>query len=214
MTDTAEIVRAFSADHVVKLTGLTTTQLRYWDKTGFFRPEYSEGARFPYGRVYSFQNVLGLRTLGILRKTYGIPLQQLRKVAQELSKHRNAPWSELSLYVFERNVYFKEPASGQIRNVLSGQYALIELRTIAHDLANEAAKLKDRTSDQIGRIERHRFIVHNAWVVAGTRIPTKAIKRFHDAGYSAARIIREYPSLTENDVSAALQHEVKQAKRA
>jgi DNA-binding transcriptional MerR regulator len=214
MAGTAEIVRAFSGDHVVRLTGLTTTQLRYWDKTGFFRPEYSEGARAPYGRVYSFQNVLGLRTLGILRKTYEIPLQQLRKVAQELSKHRNAPWSELALYVFERNVYFKEPTSGQVRSALSGQYALIELRTIAHDLANEAAKLKERSSDQIGRIERHRFIVHNAWAVAGTRIPTKTIKRFHDAGYSTEKIIREYPSLTEADIKAAVNHEVRQAKRA
>lgn len=71
MSDTDEAVRAFSAEHVVKLTGLSQSQLRYWDRTGFFQPEYaSENRRSPFSRVYSFQNVAGLRTLGILRRQY------------------------------------------------------------------------------------------------------------------------------------------------
>ena len=75
-----EAIRAFSANHVVHLTGLSHSQLRYWDNTGFFRPRYaSENRRSPFGRVYSFQDVVGLRTLGILRKRYGIPVSNFEK---------------------------------------------------------------------------------------------------------------------------------------
>ena len=53
MTEEANVIRAFSADHVVRLTGLIHVQLRYWDRTGFFRPEYGpDSPRSPFGRVY------------------------------------------------------------------------------------------------------------------------------------------------------------------
>lgn len=138
----------------------------------------------------------------------------MRKVAAELSKYRNAPWSQIKLYVYRRRVAFNEPETGQMREVVSGQYVLLKLESIIHDLKAEASKLKQRSADQVGAIERNRFIAHNAWVIAGTRIPTKAIQRFHDAGYSAKQIIREYPLLKEADVIAALGHEEKIAKRA
>ncbi len=215
MTDTDNVIRAFSAYHVVRLTGLSLGQLRYWDKTGFFSPRYaSENRRSPYSRIYSFQNVVGLRTLGILRRLHNISLQKLRKVAQELSQYKDAPWSEITLYVLSGEVYFREPETVALRGVTSKQYTILQLRSIIHDVATEANKLKERSEEQFGHIERHRYIVHNAWVVAGTRIPTKAIWRFRTAGYSTANIIQEYPALTEKDVEAALEHEEKLANRA
>lgn len=208
-------VQAFSADHVIRLTGLSRAQLRYWDATKFFKPEYAvTNTRDPFSRTYSFQNVVGLRTLGILRRVHGVPLQHLRKVARGLSKYRNAPWSEISLHVLGKQVYFQEPETGKIRSVVGKQYALIELKNIIHDVATEANKLRERTPDQYGVVERHRYIVHNAWVVAGTRIPTRAIQRFHEAGFSARRIVEEYPALSDKDVAAALRHEAAYKKRA
>ncbi len=210
-----EVIRAFSANHVVRLTGLSHAQLRYWDETEFFRPRYaSENRRSPFSRVYSFQDVVGLRTLGLLRRHYGIPLQQLRKVARTLSEYRAEPWSEIILYVFGREVFFREPETEQLRGVLSGQYTYIRLRSIIHDLTTEAKKLKQRLQEQFGRIERHRYIAHNAWVIAGTRIPTRIIWRFHKAGYSADKIIREYPMLNHRDIEAALEREKREEKRA
>ena len=35
------VIAAFSEEHVSRLTGLSKTQLRYWDQTGFFTPSYS-----------------------------------------------------------------------------------------------------------------------------------------------------------------------------
>lgn len=211
----ADPIRAFSANHVVRLTGLTHAQLRYWDKTEFFRPRYAaENRRSPFSRVYSFQDVVGLRTLGVLRNLHGIPLQQLRKVARELSHYRDQPWSELVLYVLGKEVYFREPETEAVIGVLSKQYTFIRLSSIIHDVTAEAQKLKERTNEHFGRIERHRYVMHNAWVIAGTRITTKAVWRFRRAGYSPEAIIREYPPLTKRDIEAALQHEEKLAKRA
>jgi DNA-binding transcriptional MerR regulator len=161
-TDLSHPIRAFSAEHVVRLTGLSHTQLRYWDDTEFFKPNYAfENRRSPYSRVYSFRDVVGLRTLAILRKAYKIPLQNLRRVAKELSQYNEAPWSGLILYVFKKEVHFREPDTEKIRGVLSGQYTYVRLQSIIHDIGREADKLRRRTPDQIGKIERHRYVAHN-----------------------------------------------------
>jgi len=90
---------------------------------------------------------------------------------------------------------------------VSGQYALgIPLSVVLSDTKKDIEKLRTRDAPQIGVIERNRWIAHNSWVVAGTRIPVEAIKSFHAAGYSVEQIIGEYPDLTRRDVEAALAH--------
>jgi uncharacterized protein (DUF433 family) len=49
--------------------------------------------------------------------------------------------------------------------------------------------------------------MHNASVIAGTRIPTNAIYDLHHAGFSIPQIVSEYPRLTEKDIRAAIQFE-------
>ena len=80
----------------------------------------------------------------------------------------------------------------------------------------EAAKqLRKRRKEDIGKIKRHRYVAHNADVLAGTRIPTAAVWDFHVAGYSADAIIEQYPTLTAADVEAAIEHETRRrAKKA
>ncbi|HEX9648262.1 MAG TPA: MerR family transcriptional regulator, partial [Alphaproteobacteria bacterium] len=113
------VVRAFSESHVERLTGLSKGQLRYWDKTGFFSPRYGyENRRSPYSRVYSFRDVVGLKTLAILRKDYRVSLQHLRQAASELSRLRDDLWAGTTLYVADRKVYFKEPDTGRIRGAV------------------------------------------------------------------------------------------------
>jgi hypothetical protein len=54
---------AFSEEHVQRLTGITIHQLRYWDKTGFFHPEFAaDDRRAAFSRVYSFKDVVSLNT--------------------------------------------------------------------------------------------------------------------------------------------------------
>jgi uncharacterized protein (DUF433 family) len=90
----------------------------------------------------------------------------------------------------------------------------IDLELIAAEMRREADRLKERRDDQIGVLARNRYVVHNAWVVAGTRIPTSAIWNFHRAGYSPEAIMGEYPRLTLSDVAAAIEFEAGRDKVA
>ena len=211
MSDIGNVVTAFSEANVERLTGLTSAQLRYWDKTGFFAPAYAdENRRTPYSRIYSFKDVVGLRTLGLLRRQHNVSLQHLRQVAEKLSHLRDDLWTKTTLYVLNRRVIFHEPGSGRLRDAVSGQYVFgIPLKRIVADTKRDAEKLLRRPDEKVGKIEQSRRVLRNTPVIAGTRIPTGAIRRFRDAGYTVERIIAEYPDLTPDDVEAALNYEEK-----
>jgi uncharacterized protein (DUF433 family) len=73
--------------------------------------------------------------------------------------------------------------------------------------------LRRRRDEQHGKIERKRDVARNAPRVSGTRIPTSAIWAFHRAGFSVSQIVHEYPTLTEADVSAAIEYEGQHQKK-
>jgi uncharacterized protein (DUF433 family) len=207
MNEITHVISAFSADQVVKLTGLSIRQLAYWDDLGFFRPQYAaEDRRTPYSRIYSFKDVVGLRTLSVLKRVYKCSLRHLREVAKALSEYSKAPWADLTLYVVKRKVYFSEPETGRTRGVLDGQYSLLPIKSVVEDVQKGAECLKHRAPDQIGKVEKNRYVSHQADVIAGTRIRVATVLHFLEAGYSAADIVKEYPSLTEADVEAAKRH--------
>jgi uncharacterized protein (DUF433 family) len=208
---------AFTADHVCRLTGLSARQLSYWDQTAFFSPTLlDEYKRRTFGRIYSFRDVVGLRTIAILRKTYSIPLQELRRVGEWLHSNYDTPWSSLSFALTGRKVVFYDPTSTAVLEPCgAGQEILpIALEPIANDMRDASARLRERRADQLGQLSRNRYVVHNAWVVAGTRIPTTAIWNYHQAGYSTEAIIGEYPRLTPADVRSAIDFETRRQSAA
>lgn len=209
------VLQAFTEDHVIRLTGLSRSQLRAWDRIGFFKPDYAyEDRHQPYSRIYSFQDVVGLRTIAVLRQRYRISLQQLRKVAIELTARGFGHWAEIKLYVVNGQVHFRRPGSEDVEGVWDGQLAMVPVIDVIQDVEERVRDLRVRKSDQLGQIERHKFVVRNASVIAGTRIPTAAIRRFREAGYSVDQIIRQYPTLTKEDVDAAIAHEEGLARSA
>jgi uncharacterized protein (DUF433 family) len=205
----SNVIAAFSAEQVEQLTGLNKRRLMYWDRTGFFAPSYGDDdRRSPYSRIYSFRDVVGLRTLYRLTEEFHCSLQHLRKVAEKLSHLSNDLWSTQVLYVLDRKVVFDETGTGRLREVLSGQYVNgLALGEVISDMRKAVDQLRQRRPDQIGRVTRSRFVNHNVPVIAGTRIPVSAIRDFAEAGYTAEQIIQEYPDLTERDVAAALRHQ-------
>jgi uncharacterized protein (DUF433 family) len=209
------LIAAFSEEHVVRLTGLTHGQLRSWDRAGFFKPRYAyEDRHVPYSRVYSFQDVVGLRTISVLMKEYKISLQKLRKVAEELVRRGYDHWADVKLYVLKRQVYFRRPKSEEIEAVWDGQLAMVPVVDVISDVESRVRELKKRDGSQLGHVERSKYVVRNSPVVAGTRIPTAAIRRFKEAGYSVQQILNQYPTLTTQDVRAALVHEEGLARSA
>ena len=199
----------FSVERVSRLTGLSVRQLRYWDETGVYFPQFAdEDRRQLYSRLYSFRDVVGLRTLAQLRRI--VPLQELRKIGAWLRSHYDAPWSTLRFSLKGRKVFFADPDTGvRLAARPSGQVVLpvIELEPIAEDMRTAVRHLRERDPQQIGKIARHRYVMSNAPVLAGTRIPTATIWSFHQAGYDTDAILHEYPQLTAQDVEAAIENE-------
>ena len=203
MSKADNVVHAFSAEHATKIAGMTERTLIYWDRTGFFKPQYATiGEGRSLVRVYSFRDLVSLRTLRVLRERHKVSLQHLRVVLDKLSTYSDAPFAELKLKVHKREVHFDEPDTGRTRAVVSGQYELLPIIDVIEDVRRAAASLTKRTSDDFGKVERHRNISHNVTVVAGTRIPVRAIERFVVSGFSTPEILKEYPSITEADIEA------------
>lgn len=210
-------ILAFTADNVCRLTGLSARQLRYWDATDFFSPELlDEYRRRTFGRIYSFRDVVGLRTIAVLRNSYRIPLQEIRRVGEWLLQHHETPWSSLRFALSNRKVVFHDSLMNKYVEAKGDGQSIVEidLEPIANEMRTAAAGLRDRRQDQIGTVVRNRYVVRNAWVVGGTRIPTAAIWNFHQAGYSAQEIVDEYPQLTIPDINAAVGFEASRHKAA
>jgi uncharacterized protein (DUF433 family) len=204
----SSVIAAFSEQHAERLTGVTKTQLRYWDRTGFFLPSYAEkNRRVAFSRVYSFKDIVSLRVLNVLRNQFGVSLPHLRDVANKLSHLADYKWTSTKLYVLNKKVIWMEPDSKLPQEIASQQYIVpVVLSDIVDATDKQVLKLNDRDDAKVGKIERSRYNNHNAPVISGTRIPVSAIKSFADAGYSSAQILKEYPDLTEQDVSAAISY--------
>ncbi|NPD68279.1 DUF433 domain-containing protein [Acetobacteraceae bacterium] len=197
---------AFSVDHVQRLTQLSKSQLKYWDRTGFFSPSYPTDE--PFGsspRFYSFRDIVGLRILGMLRVQNNVPLQHLRKVAEQLSINQPEHWARTKLYVLNRRVIFQEPGTGKPQEIVGGQYVIgIPLKVVIDDTRRDVDAMRQRTDDQVGHVEQSRSIARNKPVVAGTRIPVRLVQQLHEDGYDIDRIRSEYPDLAEADIMAAI----------
>jgi uncharacterized protein (DUF433 family) len=209
------VIQAFGEEHVEKLTGLSRWQLRRWDRLGFFAPQYAyEDRHVPYSRIYSFKDVVGLRTIAVLMKDFDVSLQELRRVATELVARGYEHWADLKLYVLKKQVHFQKPGSPDVEDVWTGQLAMVPIVDVIEDVETRVAALRKRDDSQIGHVEKRKHVARNSSVIAGTRIPTAAIRRFREAGYSKEQILKQYPTLSPEDIDAALAHEEGLARSA
>lgn len=201
MSNVINVFTAFSVEHAARVTGLSKARLSRWDKLGFFSPENSDDddRGNAFSRVYSFTDLVGLRVLAVLTDDHGISIKELKETASELEKRSTRPWAEISLAVVKKKVVFDLDKIPCDRH---GQYIgkFVPLNKIASEVAKRAEELRNRKKALLGTAERHRFVAHNAAVLAGTRIPITSVKSFIDAGYSDKEILGEYPTLTKIDI--------------
>lgn len=207
------VISAYTLETTARLTGLSETQLAYWDRVGFFRPSFGhENRRVRFSRVYSFQDVVSLQILKTLRIDLGVSLQHLKEVKEELADFGERKWSDTILYVIKKKVNFFDKDEGKIREAVGGQYAVeIPLEVVRANMREAVAQLQKRDTEQIGEFEKKRYLVHNKQVLAGTRIPVKAIVAYIEDGFSDAEILSEYPSLSAGDIAAVREHSEKAA---
>jgi uncharacterized protein (DUF433 family) len=116
-------------------------------------------------------------------------------------------WVKTTLYVLNRKVVFVNPETKNREEVVTGQGVLqIPLKVVHGDMQRAVANLRQREEQLIGKVQRKRNVAHNKPVIAGTRIPVSAVKAFSEAGYTIAQIKEQYPTLTDEDISAALSY--------
>ena len=209
MAASSSVIAAFSEIQTERLTGITRRQLRYWDNTGFYSPSYAEeNRRVAFSRIYAFKDIVALRVLSALRNQYDVSLQHLREVSARLSHLPSDPdrWASVRLYVHLKRVFWIEPKSQLPQEIASGQFMVpIRLEEFVADTKEKVRNLvAPRDISKVGSVERSRYVAHNAHVIAGTRIPVNAIKRFAEAGYTVDQILHEYPDITQEDVRTAI----------
>jgi uncharacterized protein (DUF433 family) len=207
-SDSNVLISAFTEDQVARLTGISKGQLRYWDRTKFFTPSLAyENRRTAYSRLYSFRDVVCLKVVNALRNEAKVTLPHLREVKEKLSHLGDDLWSKTTLYILNKRVVFFNPETDRKEDVVTGQGVLqIPLRVVSSDMEAAVKAMRRREESAIGRIERQRNVAANQPVIAGTRIPVRSIKAFADAGYSVDEIRKEYPTLTEKDIRAAIKY--------
>lgn len=199
---------AFTTPQVIKLTGLSASTLRYWERTNVFAASYiDDQVGRAFRRIYSFRDVVSLRTLALLRRQHHVSLDQLRRAGAYLTEQYETPWASLRFGLAGKRLIVREPVSGQWRDPQGQTVLEIPTLGIPEEISRATRDWTCRAPEDVGRIERNRYVQHNAWVIAGTRIPTATIWAFHAEGYSNAAIQREFPRLTPNDIERAIEHE-------
>jgi DNA-binding transcriptional MerR regulator len=100
--------RAFTAEKVSALTGLTRRQLQYWDEQHFLSPSVSSRGGRGRMRLYDFRDLVSLRAAAELRRD-GISLQLIRKVIKHLQElDYREPLAELRCWSADGRLYFTE----------------------------------------------------------------------------------------------------------
>jgi uncharacterized protein (DUF433 family) len=208
---------AFSVQTAARLADLSEDRVRYWADHDVLRPSLADRPDVPFGRIYTFRDVVGLRTLKLLRDTHHFSLQALRQIGAQLARHYDAPWSELRFYVVGDRLAFSAGERDQLLAARPLGQALLkevtcDITRVAAEVESATRRLRERQTDDHGQIAQHRSVLQNQPVVQGTRIPTATIWNYHVAGFSDDDILRQYPTLTPDDIQAAIEHESEQQR--
>ena len=200
------VIQAFTREQASNVARISERRASYWARSGVLKPSLLYDVQtYPHHYLYNFADVVGLRTLGLLRDKYKLSLQQLRKVQPYLAAHSDRPWSSLKFWVRGNDLLFSDPAIGVVSSSRNGQIAIaIELEPVAQQVRKDAKALSRRSRADVGQTERHRLVQGNRLLVKGTRVPVQSIYNLAADGFSTDDIVQAYPSLTRDDVVAVL----------
>ncbi len=149
---------AYMIEMVARITGATIKQLIHWDLTGLVQPSvvpaHGKGSR----RVYSFLDVLALRTAVTLRRE-GISLHKIRRCLKFLREHQpevQQPLASLNLLTDGVSVFLlsHDPkAAWQDRRVVDtlagGQLVwMVPIGRIACEAQREAARIVPELAEE------------------------------------------------------------------
>lgn len=182
---------------IARLSSVTERRLDYWERTGLLRSTVEEGLTGNRRtRLYGFQDAMTAMVLASLREQ--VSLQHIRQIVDHLRRLRYSV-TEVEFALVGNQVYFQTPDGdwGGVKD--PGQIVLhqvLDLRPLRSAVLNAGR----RGDDERGRIERRRGVHGSKPVIAGTRIPVRAVRAYLVAGKSDAEILAAYPSLSLEDL--------------
>lgn len=207
MAQAVEDRLAFPDKRAAELAGISMRQLRHWEKTGLVVPSVRRqiGPRNTV-RLYSFQDLVELLVVAELRHRPGISLQHIRRLVSYLgTMDFDAPLRELKFATRGQEIYINFPDGSWSGDPVPDQ--VIFRQAIAlDDVVAKIGRARERDPAAAGALTSRRGVRRSKPVFADTRIPVAAVQRYLEAGYDTAAIIREYPSLTPEDVETARHH--------
>lgn len=203
---------AYEPKHVSRLTGIPAGTLKAWADDGLYVPQSvlvdNRGGQW---HVYSFDELVEIHALWWLHTRGQVAIETLRLVSAAMRDTSAARWSQLCVGPAGVRIKTSTPGGQLVIAEIASSGGEAEACVARDDLVREAerqsARLLERTPDQLGRIEPLGGEPGRRPVLAGTRIPTVAVWEFHEAGYTTAGIIEQYPRLTEDDVAIAIAFE-------
>lgn len=155
----------FNTTTVSKITGLSTRQIDYWDRTHFIKPSVSEASGYGSVRLYSFNNLIQMKVAKSLIDK-GISLQKIRKAINYLKKNMpeiEKPLSEFRFLTDGDTVFVLTKDEKAIIDTLkSGQVVFsIALGEIVEGLKGEIIALqKERKYEVTVRDKKYSVILY------------------------------------------------------
>ncbi len=202
--------QAWTTEQVLRITGVSRRRLAYWLDRGILTADVDEARGRGHVRLWSFSNLIEVKVALWLRDR--VSLQLIGTIVHRLrAEDSKQPLAETRFAVVDTGKP-KRPTDVIIQRVdgpweLSNHQVVLEgvlpLIQFADELRRDSQRERAKRR-QPGTIERKRGRLGSAAVFSGTRVPVEAIVRLHDAGWSNARIIDNYPGLTGRDLTAAL----------
>lgn len=142
---------AYMLETVARITGASIKQLIHWDACGLVKPSVAQASGKGSRRVYSFLDVLSIKTAVTLRRE-GITLQKIRRCLKFLQEHKpevTQPLASLNLVTDGAAVFLLSDNPGQacqdrlIVNTLAGGQLLfvVPVGRIACEAQSDIARL-------------------------------------------------------------------------
>ncbi len=156
---------AYNTATVCKLTGLTTRQVDYWDRTHFIKPSLKEASGYGTARLYSFTDLVQLKVAKTLIDK-GVSLQKIRKAITYLKKNFpdvEKPLAEVRFLTDGETIFVLTDKKGVILDTLSkGQLVFtVALGEIIEELKGEVEKIsRDRKYKVSVRGKSYDVVLH------------------------------------------------------
>jgi predicted RNase H-like HicB family nuclease len=146
-------VVAYNIETVKTLTELTGRQIRYWDTTGLVAPSIQPAKGRGSRRLYSFENLVELRTIARLLIA-GVSLQRVRKVVEYIHKVRDVtrPLASLRFLVDGDGVFISSDDEQGWADALSGGQVLL-IVPVDQVWKDTEAKLRDIGEPITGKVK-------------------------------------------------------------